>query len=121
MTTGASMLFFGELTVSVYREKNGHGRKWLSSIISVSGPSGECAASCLFLLFEGILTAAKGANILLTYFHYCNKGLYPFSQDCKDSDLQNLAELDESSLDFVKRTRVYVEEHSKYMLLLAVI
>lgn len=55
-----------------------------------------------------------GANILLAYFHYCNKGLYPFSQECKDSDLQTLAELDDDSLDFVKRTRIYVEDYSRH-------
>lgn len=62
---------------------------------------------------EGLLTSTTGANILLAYFHYCNKGLYPFSKNCKESDLQNLAELDESSLEFVRWTRRYIEDHSK--------
>lgn len=54
-----------------------------------------------------------GASIFLAYYHYCNKGVYPFSAECKDSDLQNLAELDEGSINFVKYTRNYAKEHSK--------
>ncbi|ROW18129.1 hypothetical protein VPNG_00090 [Cytospora leucostoma] len=52
-----------------------------------------------------------GANIFLSYYHYCNKSVYPFSKDCKDSDLQNLAELDQQSIDFVRYTRSYAESH----------
>ncbi|KUI56559.1 hypothetical protein VP1G_03871 [Cytospora mali] len=52
-----------------------------------------------------------GANIFLAYYHYCNKSVYPFSKECKDSDLQNLAELDQTSINFVKYTRSYVEGH----------
>ncbi|KAI7783038.1 hypothetical protein LA080_012633 [Diaporthe eres] len=52
-----------------------------------------------------------GANIFLAYYHYCNKGVYPFSTECKDSDLQNLAELDEGSITFIKYTRNYAKEH----------
>lgn len=52
-----------------------------------------------------------GANIFLAYYHYCNKSVYPFSKDCKDSDLQNLAELDQASISFVQYTRNYAEEH----------
>lgn len=104
------MLSFRELTTSVYRGKNGHGQKWSDSIILVSGLVNSHHTS---LLCKRLLTAATGANILLAYFHYCNKGLYPFSQECKESDLQTLAELDEDSLDFVKRTRIYVEDYSE--------
>ncbi|KAK0734452.1 hypothetical protein B0T26DRAFT_737127 [Lasiosphaeria miniovina] len=46
-----------------------------------------------------------GANTLLAYFHYCNKGIYPFSDDCKDQDLHSLAELDENAIRFVGETR----------------
>lgn len=60
------------------------------------------------------LTTGSGANIFLSYYHYCNKSVYPFSKDCKDSDLQNLAELDQASVSFVKYTRNYAEEHSKF-------
>lgn len=59
------------------------------------------------------LTTGSGANIFLAYYHYCNKSVYPFSKDCKDSDLKNLAELDQGSIDFVKYTRNYAEEHSE--------
>lgn len=54
-----------------------------------------------------------GANTLLAYFHYCNKGVYPFSEECRDSDLQTLAELDETAIQFVQYTRTYSNEHSK--------
>lgn len=37
----------------------------------------------------------------------------PFSKECKDSDLKSLAELDDVSIEFVKWTRDYVENHSK--------
>ncbi|CEI64192.1 hypothetical protein FVEN_g9033 [Fusarium venenatum] len=45
-----------------------------------------------------------GANILLAHFHYCNKGIYPFSEDCKDQDLRTLAGLDEEKIKFVHNT-----------------
>ena len=59
------------------------------------------------------LTFATGANTLLAYFHYCNKGVYPFSEECRDSDLQTLAELNDSAIQFVQYTRNYSNEHSK--------
>jgi hypothetical protein len=46
----------------------------------------------------------KGANILLAHFHYCNKGIYPFSEECKDQDLRTLAGLDEEKIKFVHAT-----------------
>lgn len=52
-----------------------------------------------------------GANILLAYYHYCTKGVYPFSPDCKDQDLSTLAELDESKTKVVLATRKVVKEH----------
>ncbi|CAI4216408.1 unnamed protein product [Parascedosporium putredinis] len=54
-----------------------------------------------------------GANILLAYFHYCNKGIYPFSNDCKEQDLRTLAELDESAIRFVKETRSFASDHKR--------
>lgn len=54
-----------------------------------------------------------GANTLLAYFHYCNKGIYPFSAECKDQDLQSLAELDGEAIDFVKYTRQSASEFRK--------
>ncbi|KAI1409767.1 hypothetical protein F5Y13DRAFT_87992 [Hypoxylon sp. FL1857] len=55
-----------------------------------------------------------GANILLAYFHYCNKGVYPFSAECKEQDLSNLAELDEPKLKLVQFTRSNVERYKKH-------
>ncbi|KAL2264395.1 hypothetical protein VTK26DRAFT_4863 [Humicola hyalothermophila] len=54
-----------------------------------------------------------GANTLLAYFHYCNKAVYPFSTECKDQDLQSLAELDAEAISFVHYARRFVAEHKK--------
>jgi hypothetical protein len=56
---------------------------------------------------------STGANTLLAYFHYCNKGVYPFSDECRDQDLQTLADLDNWAVSFVHDTRRYAAEHSK--------
>ncbi|KAK6864677.1 hypothetical protein PG995_001205 [Apiospora arundinis] len=55
-----------------------------------------------------------GANILLAYFHYCNKGMYPFSAECKDQDLRTLAQLDAVKIKFVNVTRNIVKEQGKH-------
>ncbi|KAL1884291.1 hypothetical protein VTK73DRAFT_3275 [Phialemonium thermophilum] len=54
-----------------------------------------------------------GANTLLAYFHYCNRGIYPFSEECKDQELQNMADLDESGIRFVHYTRRYAADHKR--------
>ena len=54
-----------------------------------------------------------GANTLLAYFHYCNKAVYPFSTECKDQDLQSLAQLDDEAISFVHYARQFVAEHSE--------
>lgn len=54
-----------------------------------------------------------GANILLAHFHYCNKGWYPFSDECKDQDLRSLADLDEEKIRFVHETRKFAKEHER--------
>lgn len=55
-----------------------------------------------------------GANILLAHFHYCNKGVHPFSDECKDSDLRTLAGLTEEQIQFIHETRTYVKQKSKF-------
>lgn len=55
-----------------------------------------------------------GANIILAHFHYCNKGVAPFSDECEDQDLRTLAHLDEDKIQFVRATRAYIKRHSKY-------
>ncbi|OAA82473.1 hypothetical protein LEL_02018 [Akanthomyces lecanii RCEF 1005] len=50
-----------------------------------------------------------GANIVLGYFHYCNKGLYPFSDECNESELRSLAELTEHELGLVRATAAYAK------------
>lgn len=54
-----------------------------------------------------------GANILLAHFHYCNKGIYPFSEGCKDQELRTLAGLDEEKIHFVHHTRAYASAHGE--------
>ncbi|KAK8049734.1 hypothetical protein PG994_011464 [Apiospora phragmitis] len=54
------------------------------------------------------------ANILLAYFHYCNKGMYPFSAECKDQDLRTLAQLDAMKIKFVNVTRNIVKDQGKH-------
>ncbi|EKJ75419.1 hypothetical protein FPSE_04438 [Fusarium pseudograminearum CS3096] len=52
-----------------------------------------------------------GANILLAHFHYCNKGIYPFSEGCKDQDLRTLAGLDEEKIKFVRDTSTMARKY----------
>ncbi len=54
-----------------------------------------------------------GANTLLSYFHHCNKSVYPFSSSCRDEELRSLAQLDDTGIRFVKYTRGYVADSSK--------
>ncbi|KAK3309555.1 uncharacterized protein B0T15DRAFT_387850, partial [Chaetomium strumarium] len=54
-----------------------------------------------------------GANTLLAYFHYCNKAIYPFSTECKDQDLQTLAELNDEAISFVRYTRRVVAQNKR--------
>ncbi|KAH6659977.1 hypothetical protein BKA67DRAFT_546399 [Truncatella angustata] len=55
-----------------------------------------------------------GANILLAYFHYCNKGIHPFSVDCTEQDLSTLAKLDAGKIKFIHQTRAIIREQSEY-------
>ncbi|CEJ90490.1 hypothetical protein VHEMI06276 [[Torrubiella] hemipterigena] len=52
-----------------------------------------------------------GANILLAHFHYCNKGMYPFSEKCKDQELRHLAQLSEAQMHFVYKSREFIKRH----------
>ncbi|KAF6816161.1 hypothetical protein CPLU01_13941, partial [Colletotrichum plurivorum] len=54
-----------------------------------------------------------GGTILLAYFHYCNKGVVPFTEECRDQDLRQLAQLDEKALQFVQWTRAQVMAHKR--------
>jgi hypothetical protein len=49
-----------------------------------------------------------GANMLLAYFHYCNKGLQPFALD-GGGDLASIAGLNDRQMRFVHKTRDYVK------------
>ncbi|KAK3336155.1 hypothetical protein B0T19DRAFT_395938 [Cercophora scortea] len=65
------------------------------------------ALSTRFAREDNVKEYNLGANTLLAYFHYCNKGVYPFSADCRDQDLQGLAELNQDGMSLVKYTRQY--------------
>ncbi|ORY65861.1 uncharacterized protein BCR38DRAFT_483535 [Pseudomassariella vexata] len=54
-----------------------------------------------------------GANIFLAYFHYVNKGIHPFSAECKEQDLKTLANLDQKKVQVVHTTRRVVQEQKK--------
>ncbi|KAI0164714.1 hypothetical protein GGR57DRAFT_209438 [Xylariaceae sp. FL1272] len=64
-----------------------------------------------FARISNVREYQEGANILLAYFHYCNKGIYPFSEECKDQDLKNLAGLDELRMKFIKYTRTMIAQY----------
>ncbi|KAK4191761.1 hypothetical protein QBC35DRAFT_512245 [Podospora australis] len=49
----------------------------------------------------------SSATTLLAYFHYVNRGVYPFSDECKDMDLDNLAELDQEAVELVRYSRQF--------------
>ncbi|KAI0482334.1 hypothetical protein GGR56DRAFT_663312 [Xylariaceae sp. FL0804] len=53
------------------------------------------------------------ANILLGYFHYGNKGVYPFTAECRDQDLETLAQMDEHKIKAIKYTRRAVQQQGK--------
>ncbi|ETS87577.1 hypothetical protein PFICI_01405 [Pestalotiopsis fici W106-1] len=54
------------------------------------------------------------ANILLAYWHYCNKGIYPFSGECSEAELSSLAKLDVDKIKFVHQTRNFVEKTKEH-------
>ncbi|OHE93050.1 hypothetical protein CORC01_11689 [Colletotrichum orchidophilum] len=54
-----------------------------------------------------------GGTILLAYFHYCNKGIYPFSEDCRDQDLRTLAQLDDNAVKFIHYTRAMAVQNKR--------
>ncbi|KFA73353.1 hypothetical protein S40288_03882 [Stachybotrys chartarum IBT 40288] len=56
----------------------------------------------------------NGANILLAYYHYCNKGALPFSSECSDQTLRNLAQLNQDQIRFVHYTRKMVAAHKQH-------
>ncbi|KAI0848887.1 hypothetical protein F5Y00DRAFT_269827 [Daldinia vernicosa] len=55
-----------------------------------------------------------GANILLAYFHYCNRGVYPFSLECKEQDLSTLVDKDETKIKLIQYTRAQAEKYKKH-------
>jgi len=55
-----------------------------------------------------------GANVLLAYFHYCNKGSHPFKMDWTHSDQVKCMELDEEQVTFMQQTTKEINSKSEY-------
>lgn len=53
-----------------------------------------------------------GAITLLAYFHYCNKGVFPFTESAREQDLRNLASIDHDAMQFVQYTRKVAIDNS---------
>lgn len=69
-----------------------------------------------FLNPESIRDHQEGCLILLSYFHYRNKGSMPFelTQDAKGrQQLAKLADLNSSQIEFLERTWVSVQASCK--------
>ncbi|KAK4231805.1 hypothetical protein QBC38DRAFT_204776 [Podospora fimiseda] len=56
----------------------------------------------------------KEYNVVLHYYHYCNKGIYPFTSECKDYELSSLAELDDHGIEMVHFTRKVAAEQKEH-------
>ncbi|KAI1760395.1 hypothetical protein GGR53DRAFT_89129 [Hypoxylon sp. FL1150] len=67
-----------------------------------------------FARVEMVREYQTGANILLGYFHYINKGTYPFSAECKDKDLKAIEGLDGSKLRAIKFTKDTAEKYKEH-------
>jgi hypothetical protein len=52
----------------------------------------------------------NGAKIMLAYFHFCNKGSYPFAMNWDNASTASFAELNREQVDFVKETVGLVKE-----------
>ena len=50
-----------------------------------------------------------GANVLLAYWHYCNKGFRPFAPGSGAADFHAISELKPYQTAFVKGTSDYVQ------------
>jgi hypothetical protein len=50
-----------------------------------------------------------GANVLLAYWHYCNKGSKPFAPGSNTADFHAMSELKPYQTAFVKETSNYVQ------------
>ena len=66
-------------------------------------------------MVEVISELHMGANILLTYFHYCCKGFRPFDLDWKSAETASMAELDSEQIQFVQKTAEYVHKNSMFL------
>ena len=55
----------------------------------------------------------NGAKVLLAYFHYCNKGNYPFRMDWTAPDRVNYMELDEEQVNFMRQTSEEISAKGK--------
>jgi hypothetical protein len=53
-----------------------------------------------------------GANMMLAYFHYCNKGQRPFASDL-DSEEFAMAELNQEQISFIRATAREIKNRRK--------
>lgn len=51
-----------------------------------------------------------GSTILLSYFHYCNKGSHPLLMDWESSPDVHLAELSTEQVQFLKESSKHAKE-----------
>ena len=57
----------------------------------------------------------QGANIMLAFFHYCNKGSRPFAPDFWNSSCHvAMAQLDEEQLNFLRTTSEQIRQKGEY-------
>ncbi|PWI64144.1 hypothetical protein PCL_12096 [Purpureocillium lilacinum] len=58
------------------------------------------------------LKLALEAHTLLAHFHYCNRGLFPLSEDCRDQVLAADVGLDDEKVQFIHNCRTFARQHS---------
>lgn len=73
---------------------------------------GIVISTLFFFVDEGRLINL-GAITLLAYFHYCNKGVFPFTETAREQDIRNLANLDSDAMGVVRHTRHYAIDNSE--------
>lgn len=50
--------------------------------------------------------------VILAHFHNITRN-HPFSERCRDSDLQGLSKMTEQEIRFIHETRVYIKMHGE--------
>ena len=50
---------------------------------------------------------------MLSHFHYCNGGIYPLTEGCRDKDLRTLGKMSDEQIEFIHTSRKLIAEHGK--------